>query len=86
MNADFPRSQFFKGGGGGGGAVTVASSPPPPTQTAMDVQQAKRDAVKQAGKKRGIPQTVLAGETGGFGKSQLTSGVMDTQKKTLLGG
>lgn len=87
MNADFPKMLFFKGGGGGGGsaAPTVASSPPPPTQTALDVQQARRDTLKQAGKKKGVPATVLAGETGGY-KNPFTAPATGDQKKTLLGG
>jgi hypothetical protein len=88
----FPRHGFaFKGGGGGGGSqqapvqnTTVMSTPPPPSATSVDVQQAKRDAVKQAGKRKGVQSTILAGETGGYqGQNPLAS---PDQKKTLLGG
>lgn len=86
-------SQFFTchgfafkggGGGGGGGSPTVVSTPPPPSATSMDVQQAKRDATKQAGKKKGVQSTILAGETGGY-QAQNPMASPD-QKKTLLGG
>jgi len=78
--------QFSKGGGGGGAAPTVLSSPPPPTTQSVEVQMAQRDAAKQAAKKRGLTQTVLAGETGGFKAPGTVLAGTDPTKKTLLGG
>ena len=53
---------LFKGGGGGG--LTASSSAPPPTTQSVEIQQAQRDVRKQAGKRMGMSNTVLAGETG----------------------
>lgn len=83
-------TQFNKGGGGGSSAPaqsTIVSSPPPPTQQSVEVQMAQRDAAKQAAKKRGMNQTILAGETGGrqgYAASTILSGT-DGQKKATLG-
>lgn len=78
---------FYKGGGGGGGssAPTVMSTPPPPTTQSVEVQMAQRDAAKQAAKRRGLTQTVLAGETGGFKAPVILSG-SDPTKNARLGG
>lgn len=85
MSHFLPRHGFaFKGGGGGGGgSPTVVSTPPPPSATSVDVQQAKRDTVKQAGKKKGVQSTILAGETGGY-KAENPMASPD-RKPTLLG-
>lgn len=102
----FPKGHFkhtmrFKLGGGssggGGGAAapagsTVVSTPPPPTAQSVEVQMARREAAKQAAKRKGLQQTVLAGETGGYkpqdtrGATVLGNGVTATQKNTYLGG
>jgi hypothetical protein len=82
--------QFHKGGGGGAAQpvqTTLTSAPPPPTTQSVEVQQAQRDAAKQAAKRRGMNQTVLAGETGGF-KAPLGGGstvLQGAQKQTTLG-
>ena len=60
----FKHMFLFKGGGGGG--LTASSSAPPPTTQSVEVQQAQRDVRKQAAKRMGISNTVLAGETGGY--------------------
>jgi hypothetical protein len=87
-------TQFHKGGGGGGAgpaSQTISSTPPPPTTQSVEVQMAQRDAAKQAAKRRGINQTILAGETGGYKPTvgpTLLSGAStpDQRKSTLLGG
>ena len=60
----FKHMFLFKGGGGGG--LTASSSAPPPTTQSVEIQQAQRDVRKQAGKRMGMSNTVLAGETGGY--------------------
>lgn len=83
-------SKHHKGGGGGSAAPaqsTIVSSPPPPTQQSVEVQMAQRDAAKQAAKKRGMNQTILAGETGGrqgYTAPTILGGA-EGQKKTTLG-
>jgi hypothetical protein len=72
----------FKMGGGGGGAPTVTSTPPPPTQQSVEIQDAQRDARKQAAKRKGLNQTILAGETGGYQPTMGNTG----SKPTVLGG
>jgi hypothetical protein len=62
----FKHMFLFKGGGGGGGGLTASSSAPPPTTQSVEIQQAQRDVRKQAGKRMGMSNTVLAGETGGY--------------------
>jgi len=69
-------------GGGGGSAAApapVAAAAPPPTDTSTEIVQAKRDARRQAQKKRGMQATILAGETGGYQPNENNVG------KTLLG-
>lgn len=78
---------LFKSGGRAGGAggapgATVMSSAPPPTTQSVEVQQAQRDARKQAAKRKGLSQTILAGETGGV----QPLGGTGQQKPTVLGG
>lgn len=84
--------KHFKGpkasGGGGPAATTVASAPPPPTSQSVEVQMAQRDAAKQAAKKRGLSQTILAAETGGYKPLGGGSGTIlstATEKNTTLG-
>ena len=79
------------GGGGGGGGTTVSSSPPPPTQQSVEVQDAQRQARKQAAKRKGLFSTILAGETGGYQPAQGTGSTGNTApsggaKPTVLGG
>lgn len=76
----------FKMGGGGGGGQTVQSSPPPPTNQSVEVQDAQRDARKQAAKRKGVNQTILAGETGGFKPVQGMGSTGQQPKPTVLGG
>ncbi len=52
--------------------------PPPPTESKSEVQQAEDDQRKQALNRRGMRQTLLAGETGGYAPAT-------DAKKTLLG-
>ena len=55
--------------------------PPAPTTTKLEVQQAEDDQKQQAAKRKGVRQTIIAGETGGYGgTSNLNAG-----KKTVLG-
>ena len=55
--------------------------PPAPTATNQEVQTAAMDQRKQASKRKGGRQSLIAGETGGYlGSSS------DPMKKTLLGG
>jgi hypothetical protein len=65
-----------------------APTPPPPaapmaTQSAAEVQQAKRDTQNQNAAKKGFASTVLAGETGGYGANPSSGGA---GKSTVLGG
>lgn len=52
---------------------------PPVTQSAVEINQAKRDSTLQNAAKKGYAATVLAGETGGYAANP-------TEKKTVLGG
>lgn len=52
--------------------------PPPPTQANSEVEQAAEDQRKQSLNRRGMRQTLLAGETGGYAPAT-------DQKKSLLG-
>lgn len=56
-----------------------APIPPPPTATSAEVAQAEEQARKDEKKRKGIKNTVLAGETGGYTASTLGGG-------TILGG
>ena len=78
--------QFHKGGGGG--SPTVVSTPPPPTTTSVEVQQAQRQARKEAAKRKGLASTTFAGETGGYKPATLLgeSASAGAQKTTILGG
>ena len=58
-----------------------APIPPAPTASKMEVQQASDDQRKQAAKRKGSRQTLIAGETGGYLGSST-----DPSKKSLLGG
>lgn len=62
-------------------APPPAPIPPAPTASKMEVQQASDDQRKQAAKRKGSKQTLIAGETGGYLGSSI-----DPSKKTLLGG
>lgn len=78
-------------GGGGGGGTTVSSSPPPPTTQSVEVQDAQRQARKQAAKRKGVNSTILAGETGGYRAAEgtgSTGGMAPSggAKPTVLGG
>ncbi|CAN5767378.1 hypothetical protein BH09VER1_BH09VER1_45640 [soil metagenome] len=53
-------------------------APPTPTQANSEVEQAAADQRKQALNRKGMRQTLLAGETGGYSPAT-------DQKKTLLG-
>jgi len=56
--------------------------PPPPTQNMDSVQQATEDARRRNARGRGVAQTLLAGETGGYRPmAQAENG----GKRTLLG-
>ena len=56
--------------------------PPPPTQNMDSVQQATEDARRRSARGRGVAQTLLAGETGGYRPmAQAENG----GKRTLLG-
>ena len=75
-------TRFFKmGGPKGGGTTTVQSSAPPPTNQSVEVQEAQREARRQAAKRKGMTTTVLAGETGGYQPMGATGA-----KPTVLGG
>lgn len=52
--------------------------PPSPTTSKSEVQQAQEDERQQAGRRKGIRQTLLSGETGGYQAAT-------SEKKTLLG-
>lgn len=56
-------------------AAALAMVPPIPSEYNLDTEQARADVTKQEKKKKGIPATILAGETGGY----------NTSAKTLLG-
>lgn len=71
--------------GGGGGQQQIQASPPPATAQSVEVQDAQRDARKQAAKRKGMTSTVLAGETGGY-KPQSAMGTTGQQKSTILAG
>lgn len=43
-------------------------TPPPPTATSADVAQAEEQTRRDMNKRKGLRKTVLAGETGGYGK------------------
>lgn len=75
------RIGYHAKGGGGGGSQRVDSSPPPPTTSSVEVQQAQRDAARQAAKRKGLTSTILAGETGGYNPLQSAS-----SGNNLLGG
>lgn len=55
--------------------------PPPPTQNMDSVQQATEDARRRNARGRGVAQTLLAGETGGYRPMAQA----DNGKRTLLG-
>ena len=74
----FPLQQQQKGGGGS--PPPPAAIAPPVTQSVTEVNQAKRDTQRQAGKAKGYASTVLAGETSGYGANPTA------QKATVLGG
>ena len=57
-----------------------APIPPSPTTSNLDVQQQQDDTRKQAAQKKGVRQTLIAGETGGY-----MGGTTTPTKKTLLG-
>lgn len=51
---------------------------PAPTTSKLEVQQASDDVRAQSLKRKGVSQTLVAGDTGGYGASS-------TGKRTLLG-
>ena len=55
--------------------------PPPPSQNMDSVQQATEDARRRNARGRGMQQTLLAGETGGYRPMAQT----ENGKRTLLG-
>lgn len=55
--------------------------PPPPSQNMDSVQQATEDARRRNARGRGVAQTLLAGETGGYRPMAQA----DNGKRTLLG-
>jgi hypothetical protein len=62
-------------------APPPAPIPPAPTTSNQEVQAAALDQRKQASKRKGSRQTLIAGETGGYlGTNN------DPMKKSLLGG
>ena len=73
----FPLQQQQKGGGGSPKAPEAIA--PPVTQSVTEMNQAKRDTQRQAGKAKGYASTVLAGETSGYGANPAA-------KATVLGG
>ena len=89
-----PFKHAFAHKGGGQAAAqnvtnTIQSTPPPPTAQSVEIQMEKRDAAKQAAKRKGINKTILAGETGAAAPGTILgageSGT--TQRRTsLLGG
>jgi hypothetical protein len=52
---------------------------PPVTQSAVEINQAKRDSTRQNAAKKGYAATVLAGESAGYAANP-------NEKKTVLGG
>lgn len=58
-----------------------APIPPPPTTSKLEVQQAEDDQKLQAARRKGVQQTLIAGETGGFGATDSAA----SGKKSLLG-
>lgn len=52
----------------------AAPAPPPPSQTSSDVLNSEQDARRQAGKRKGIQSTLLAGNTGGYQPGALGGG------------
>jgi hypothetical protein len=52
---------------------------PPVTQSAVEINQAKRDSTRQGAAKKGYAATVLAGESTGYAANP-------DAKKTVLGG
>ncbi len=52
----------------------AAPAPPPPSQTGSDVINAEQEARRQAGKRKGIQSTLLAGNTGGYKPGALGGG------------
>jgi hypothetical protein len=75
-NSAFPLQQQQKGGPTPKAPEAIA---PPVTQSVTEVNQAKRDTQRQAGKAKGYASTVLAGETSGYGANPAA-------KATVLGG
>lgn len=59
-----------------------APIPPPPTTSKLEVEQASEDQKRQAARRKGMRQTLIAGDTGGYGADPGTSA---SGKKTLLG-
>ena len=66
-------------GGGGSKPATPQAIAPPITQSAVEVNHAKRDSTRQNAAKQGYAATVLAGESTGYASNP-------NQKKTVLGG
>jgi hypothetical protein len=50
---------------------TVEPTPPPPTMSLLEVQNARDQVKRDAGKRKGMRKSVVAGETGGYRKSML---------------
>ena len=91
----FPPHAFRSKGGGGGTVMQAAPAPapvttpaapprpiPPVTERSIEVAAAGRDARVQAGKRKGMRSTILAGETGAYASASSTT---PDGKKTLLG-
>jgi hypothetical protein len=49
---------------------------PPPTATSADVAQAEEQSRRDLNRRKGLRNTVLAGETGGYGNGQLGGGTI----------
>jgi hypothetical protein len=94
-----PNAYAFKGGAGAMPSTTYvqqqAPAPtlqtptppaPPATTSSMEVNQARLDARRQAGAKKGLQSTILAGATGGQSESRNGLATTSTGKATLLGG
>jgi hypothetical protein len=58
-----------------------APIPPAPTTSKLEVEQAAEDQRRQAARRKGMRQTLIAGETGGYGATDTSA----SGKKTLLG-
>ncbi len=56
-----------------------ATIAPPVTQSAVEINQAKRDSTRQNSARKGYAATVLAGETSGYSANP-------NEKSTVLGG